>query len=249
MGNKKLTEFSPLVLRSPRAICALLFILQPTLAWSAEDTVRFFARAFIPKSHPTKPGAIVPVPGQVGLFMLSDPLGNCFDTDHREFSSDPAASARLTTDITVTLSKPVKAAATNAAAHKAGTTTKRSCSTGSVEAQATASVSSCSMGAPSEADGKVQLIVACSGGNPLVVGAPKIDYGGSFLYDRKERTVSFKATIGNFPAFEAYASLNHKPFVTIFAFGPVPASTPWALFDGGIGFSSRTVEGVPVKIE
>jgi hypothetical protein len=214
--------------------------------------VRFFVRAFIPKSHPTKPDAIKPVPDKQGRFMVSDPLptGLCFDTDHREFSDSPAASARLATDITLVLNNPVqvKPSAGNAA-HKVGATIRRRCKDGGGEESKTASVGSCHIGQPAAAGDEVQVVLGCSAGNPFVPGAPRIDYGGTITYNRAQRTLAFQATVGNFPSFEAYASVNGKPFKKIFAVGPVPGSTPWALFDGGLGFASRPIAKVPVKLE
>lgn len=218
----------------------------------AADTVRFVVRSFIPKTHPTQPGAIKPVPGQQGLFMLPDvlPTGSCFDTDHREFSADPMASARLTTDISIVLTNPIQVKpSTGGIAHRAGVTIKRNCADGSEQKKATANVDSCSIGAPASADNKVQVVLGCSAGNPLVSGAPNIDYGGTLTYDRVAKTLAFRATIGEFPAFEAYASLNGMPFKKIFALGPALGSTPWSLFDAGLGFKSRPIEGVPVRLD
>lgn len=217
----------------------------------AQDTVRFIVRAFIPKSHPTMPDAIKPVPNKPGLFMLPDvlPTGFCFDTDHREFSAEPAASARLSTDVKLVLSNPVQAQATSGAAHQAGTTVRRKCATGGGETTGTPSVSACHMGHPAAADNLVQLVLGCSAGNPLVPGAPKIDYGGTITYDKAAKTLAFRGTIGNFPAFEAYASYNGKPFKQIFTADPAPGSTPWALFDAGLGFQSRPLNVGSVKLD
>lgn len=217
----------------------------------ADDTIRFFIRAFIPKSHTSNPDAIKPIPGEPGRFMLVDvlPTEFCFDTDHRQFSSDPAASARLTSDITLSLSKPPAINPSSSKSHRAGTTIRRICATGKQERAATADVNACSIGNPAEGDNRIQVVLSCSAGNPLVTGAPKIDYGGTLTYDREARTVGFKGTVGNFPAFEAYAALNKRPFVKIFAFEPAPGSTPWALFEAGLGLQSRSVEGIPTKLE
>jgi hypothetical protein len=227
----------------------LLCVAGPALA---QDTVRFIVRSFIPKSHSTNPEAIKPVPGRQGQFMLLDvlPSGSCFDTDHREFSADPKAASRLSTDITIMLSNPVQVKPTaGSGAHSAGATVRRKCSDGSEEKRATASVSSCSVGAPAIAGNQVQVVLGCSAGNPVVTGAPKIDYGGTITYDKAAKTLAFQATVGNFPSFEAYASLNGKPLVKIFTVDPAPGSTPWALFDAGMGFKSRPLAKVPVKLD
>ncbi|WP_428503060.1 DUF3238 domain-containing protein [Roseateles sp.] len=212
----------------------------------AQDTVRFVVRAFIPKSHPTSPGAIKAVPGQSGMFMVPDvlPTGQCFDTDHREFSADPAASSRLSSAV-----KLISGASPTASViHAAGRTVRRKCATGGDETAATAQTTACHMGQPAAAGNLIQIVVGCSAGNPLVLGAPKIDYGGTITYDMAAKTLAFQATVGNFPSFEAYASLNGGPFKKIFAIDPAPGSTPWALFDAGLGFGSRPLSAQPVKL-
>jgi hypothetical protein len=228
---------------------AVFFAMIPAAV--AQDSVRIIARSFIPNSHPTAPGTIVPVPGKPGAHMLKDPLptGRCFDTDHRGFSLDPAAPSRLSTDITISLSKPPVARSTSGAAHRAGPTVQRACSDGAEVKRATAAVSACHIGTPAAAGSVTQVVIGCSAGNPLVPGAPKIDYGGTITYDAAAKTIAFQATIGDFPAFEALASLNGKPFKRIFAVGPAPGSSPLALFDAGLGFSSRPLEKVPVKLD
>ncbi len=237
--------------RSPALLTAALGIAVASPA-RAEDTVRLIVRAFIPKSHPTQPAAIKPVPGNAGLFMLSDalPTGLCFDTDHREFSENPSASARVATDITLILSDPVQVKpSAGASAHKTGETVRRNCTDGKNEKRATAPTSGCHIGAPAAAGKRVQVVLGCSAGNPLVPGAPKIDYSGTVTYEKDAKTLAFEATVGTFPAFEAYASLNGKPFKKIFAVGPAPGTTPWALFDLGTGFQSRVLSKVAVKLD
>lgn len=235
---------------SLRVIIALLIVSGVTPAL-AEDTVRFFVRAFIPKVHPTNPGAIKPIPGNSSRFMIPDvlPTGYCFDTDHRDFSDDPRASARLATDITLVVGKSVEVRPSAGTFHRAGPTVRRMCVNGSGEKTAVASVGACSVGEPAVTSSQVQLVLGCSAGNPLVPGAPRIDYVGTITYDRTGRTLAFQATVGSFPAFESYASLNGGPFRRIFAVAPAPGSTPWALFDAGLGFQSRPLAKVPVKLE
>ena len=220
------------------------------------QTLRVVVRAFIPKEHPSNPGYAIAIPGQPGKTMLPAPApaNACFDTDQRTFSNAPDASARLTTDLTVNLAaSPATVKATGAALHRAGVTVRRNCATGAVTAQNTAGVDKCHIGQPAEADGKVQVVFECHGSNPVVPVVPNwlvpdIDYSVKLTYDRAAKTVSLQSTVGAFPSFEAYASLNGKPLQKVFQLDPAAGSTVKDLFDAGLGLSDRPVAGNPVKL-
>lgn len=237
------------------ALFASVTLGLPAAAVGADDEVRILIRSFIPNAHPTNPNYILPVPGHAGKFMIAGPGasktgGKCYDTDHRSFSSQPKDSARLTSDFVLVASRaPTIRAAQGSAVHRADATIERDCPTGKESDSKTASIGACSIGNPAAADKKVQVVMSCSGGNPFFAAAPKIDYGGSFIYDTAAKTLSFKGNVGNFPAFEAYASLNGKPFVKLFSTPPKPGSSVWALFDAGLGVGTRGIEVQPTKLQ
>lgn len=100
--------------------------------------VHLWVKVFIPKTHPTNPGYVKPVPGAPGKWMIPGPtpLDQCFFTDHRDFSSEKSASARVTTEFFLVING--NSASTTAPAphiHTAGISTKVNCSTGSVIGQ------------------------------------------------------------------------------------------------------------------
>jgi hypothetical protein len=236
-----------------RCVVALLLGI-PLPAAPADDEIRIVLRSFIPNVHTTNPAYVLPVPGAPRKSMIPGPGasargGECYETDHRSFSPDPDASARVTTDfVLLAASPPGTRLLRGGIAHRAGATVQRDCATGKELARKNAHVENCSIGKPAAADGQVQVVVGCRAGNPFFLVAPQIEYNGSFTYNKATKTLSFTGTVGDFPAFEAYASLNGKPLVKLFAIAPKPGATVWNLWDLGLGFSSRAVEVKPTKL-
>lgn len=220
----------------------------------AEDQVRIIMRAFIPNAHPTNPSYVKSVPGQAGKFMIPDPVpgsSKCYSTDNRGFSSTPEASARLTTDlILVAGPNPSVRPAMGDQVHRAGPTYQYDCATGKTLQSSTGTTTKCNVGKPAYADKKVQIVVGCSGANPLAPPAisPKIDYGGTFTYDIEKKTLAYNGDVGAFPAFEAYASLNGGSFAKVYEFAPSAANV-WWLYDGGLGVNTRGVSVQPIPLK
>jgi hypothetical protein len=180
--------------------------------------------------------------------MLIGPGGACFDTDNRTFSSDPAASARIVTDFTVEVTDPaVITPANKADRFRSGVSRKLNCNTGAVEKTGQAGLGGCTMGAVSRTDQEVQVITACSVGNPLLV-APNIDYGGSFIYNYKKFTLSFVGDVGAFPSFEILASLNGGKFVSLLKKQPSDGAGPFRLFDLWLHINTKHIVIPPTKI-
>ncbi len=64
--------------------------------------------------------------------------------------------------------------------------------------------------------------------NPCVATsriAGDIDYTGTVSYERETRTLELDGKIDDFPAFEAYATLNDGAGVTLFRLPPPPGNT------------------------
>ena len=235
----------------PKALCGALaltgFLVAGGPVHAADPEVHIVVRSFIPKTHATNADLILPVPGNPGLFMISGPfafLGSeaCFVTDHRDFSDAASASARIATDFILVAGSTPSIKFAPGGPHKAGATVHRTCSSGKVVETKTAGIGGCFIGKPAAADGKVQVVFSCSAGNPFYALGPKIDYGGSLIYDTAAKTVSFKGTVGAFPAFEGCAAHGTKKLVKMFAFPPAPGSSPRALFELGLGLASRGIE-------
>jgi hypothetical protein len=226
--------------------------------------VHFWVKAFIPKTHPTNPGYVKPVPGSPGEWMIPGPtaVDQCFFTDHRDFSSDRSASARVTTEFFLVIngsSASTEVAVPAPHIHTAGISTKVNCSTGSIIGQRPGvfsrlhSIGSTapedSIGKPAVAGTQVQVIFGVAITNPFAppVISPAIDYSVDYTYDTSSKDLTFAATLGEFPAYEAYAQLGNGPVITVFRAPPV-TNTPWGLYDFGTGLNTRRLTG-QVKLQ
>lgn len=179
----------------------------------------------------------------------------CFLTDQREFSDDPAASARLTLDFSLTVEAQtvaLKAKGPGGDAFRAGATHFVDCDNGK---EIVRSVTSDPMtklvpgggsrlGQPVLRDGKALVFVKGAAGNPLAptpeMLSPAIDFSGTVTFDPATRKVQFKGSVGAFPAFEAYASLNGGPARRLFRVGPAEGTTVWNLVDWDTGINIRS---------
>ena len=241
------------------ALClAVVLCMGPCSFASAADNVRIVVRGFIPNQHPGLETTLVQVPGSPGRTMIKMDLPlfptSCFATDDRMFSSNPAASARMTGDFTLVGSaSPRIEPAAAASRYRAGVTTKFNCGTGVVEKTATASTSSCYVGTPSHADNLVQVVITCKASDPLVPiipekFSPDMFFQGTFTYSLQNKTLAFKGDIGAFPSFEAYAQLDGGSWKTIMTKAPKPGAGPLSLIDLWQHINSQAVDAAPVKL-
>lgn len=74
--------------------------------------------------------------------------------------------------------------------------------------------------------------------NPLVTLAPDIDLKGTLTVDRVQGFVEFVGKVDDFPAFEAYVSVNGSAPSTIGTLGPKDGAGPGSLV-GGAGREFR----------
>lgn len=236
-GEWKQTVFQRVINLSSFLFFALF--LAPT-ASAAE--LKIWVKAFIPSEHPTNVEYVLPRPGHPGQFMIPDPIeaGVCFATDDRMFSSDPAASARMTSAITLAFSD---GNLSQAPTHETGETRIFWCADGAEKhPPKSAPTERMFWGTPAQADGRVQVTLEANANNPHVTGSPSIYYAGGFVYSMSERRLSYRLTIGRFPAFEVYAQLDDGEIVKVFNRDPAEGSDVWSLISvGGIG--TRNVLG------
>ena len=91
------------------------------------------------------------------------------------------------------------------------------------------------------------LFVRGSAGNPLApvpeAVTPALDFSGIISLHLPTRSIGFKGMVGQFPATEAYASLNGGPPATLFRSGPAAGSTIWDLPDFDLGVNMQSVDG------
>lgn len=206
--------------------------------------LRVWVRAFIPKEHPTNAGYVIPRPGHPGEFMIPDPLqaDTCFSTDHRGFISEEGASARMTSTIAIVLENGNLSVDSK---QQTGPTHMLWCKDGNEKGvPKTAETNRMFWGAPAQADGQIQFSLEARANNPHIAGSPDIYYAATFLYSVDSKKLNVKATIGDFPAFEAYAQLDGGPVVNVFTRQPADAADVWNLITGGLGvFNTRTLTG------
>jgi hypothetical protein len=90
----------------------------------------------------------------------------------------------------------------------------------------------------------VQVIFGVATTNPFAppLIAPAIDYSIDYMYDTSSKMLTFAATLGEFPAYEAYAQIGNGPVITVFRAPPI-ANTPWGLYDFGSGLNTRRLTG------
>jgi hypothetical protein len=217
--------------------------------------VHLWVKAFIPKAHPRNPGYVKPVPGSPGKWMIPGPTpgDQCFFTDHRDFSSDRSASARVTTEFYLAIngnSALTEVAVPTPHIHTAGISTRVDCSNGSVIAQKPgvfsrlhsigSSAPEDSIGKPAVAGTQVQVILGVATANPFA--PPSRGYRSNYTYDTGSKKLTFAANVGEFPADEAYAQLGNGSVIIVFRASPA-SNTPWGLYDFGTGLNTRNLTG------
>ena len=238
------------VICGPLCLASAAAIGQPT----APVDVHVWAKAFIPKDHPTNPGYIRPVPGRPGKFMIPGPsipgtngplpwVGSCYNTNDRAFSNSPDAEAKLTTGArfttdgsTVTGFTPEKPASPN--------TRQYNCATGAVTCEKAPDTSGLVVDAPVATAGRVRVRMRAEGTNPCVdvpaALTPAIKYDLTFEVDPPTGYASVTGAIAKFPSYEVYAKVGAWPAVTLLTESPAPGSTAWSLlFDRTVNKSVR----------
>jgi hypothetical protein len=174
------------------------------------QNIRIWFKAFIPDARIEAPGF------------------GCFHGDGRSFSNDINASARMTSE--VTLSDLYSATPSYAENHFCGQTIKIDCDSGSTLDYATATTDMMhffnfrypgatvwdwdqpyrpdahppEVQVPDEAP--ISISYKGNAADPLVTGAPLVDMWADIEYDRINHVLTVSGKVDAFPAFEAYAS-------------------------------------------
>jgi hypothetical protein len=189
--------------------------------------VSFWIKSFIPLNFED---VTHPWPNHSGKTIINGlPLGGCFVTDQRSFSNSRSASARMHSEAYV----KINAIAWDwSQSNRCGQTDKVDCDSGKDEGQKTAGTDDMKFSLVSGSISKVVLEYKGSAGNPLVFAAPKIDMEGTLTVDRVGKYVEFVGKVDDFPAFEAYVSVNGRGPFQIAITGPKPGSGPTDLFGG-----------------
>jgi hypothetical protein len=240
--------------RLTRLLIFIVLFTAGSLPARSEDKIHIWVKGFIPNKHPTNPSYIKAIPGQTGKWMIPGPAMDsaCYATDHRQFSSDPKAHARCTTEFVVIFDGTTASIekADGRDIHRCDPSEKIDCMTGNTVATkiATPAVRLTGepfrIGGPHISNGMVQVIFQASAVNPFAPAgvSPSIDYSLDLTYNITTKKVIYKGTIGRFPAYEAYVSVNGQEPRKLFAEAPTGASA-WALYEFGTGIGDRPVNG------
>jgi hypothetical protein len=207
------------------AVSIVLAAMGASCHAAAPTHLHIWFRAFIPKSHPSRPNYIRQIPGNPPRWVVPRPtipwtdtsipilFDTCFVTDNLTFSSDSVASARITSEAVINYDNGTVALeqAQGRPLHRADPSEEVDCDTGKTKKAATADTSNMHFGNPSSADGVVQIVLNAQAKNPLAprFGTPTIDYGGTITWNVTKGTLQFRGYAGVFPAFEAYAALDN----------------------------------------
>ena len=200
--------------------------------------VDFWINAFIPLDVA---GVTKPWPNNPGKTMINGipVIGDCFLTDQRDFSSAVGAKARMHSQTQVWIKPSLPGGYKFSQQHFCGETTEVDCEDGDVEDTKTQNNDNMAFGVTSGSASRVVLDFKAARSNPLVFASPDIDLKGTLTVDRLGKFVEFVGQVDEFPAFEAYASINGGPPRAIAQLGPKPGAGPSSL----IGDANRDFRG------
>ena len=190
-------------------------------------SVKVWINAFIPQNiH----GYTQRVPAGIhtGKTMIPgpNPLSDCYLTDQRDFSNQIHAKSRMHSEVKVDFSgsQPIITQW-----HNCDQTTELDCEDGAVESTAKGSISGMSFKLlPNSTPQRAIVSFNCSASNPCAPTSSlfgKIDYNGTLTIDHAARSVKFDGKIDQFPAFEAYATINDGAGITLFREPPPAGNT------------------------
>jgi len=198
-----------------------------------KEKVIIWINAFIPKDVP---GVTKTVPSGAfkGKTMVEAPWyvpAECFLTDNRSFSSQPAAKSRMRQGLVIDL-HPLQV---SDHIKYSDPTTEIDCSSGKIVCLSMADSKGIRYSVKEKGSDKLLVHIEGSASNPCIRVSPNIDYEGSFLVQvgDDQRSIAFMGLVDEFPAFEMYAvSTIHKSPLTIFKSLPPKGKTPTSLFGG-----------------
>lgn len=200
-----------------------------TLAISAISTPSLafdiIIRTFIPKEHPSKPGYIIPVPGQPEKTMLPDaPVGQCFGTDNRSFSTNVAESSRFGGKFTINPS----ALSVNLE-EITGTTIEYNCSSGAVVCSTRAGSGGFELESQNVSGDTLTIHYSGEASNPCLLVAPDIEFSGKLTINRTAKTISLEGKVDCFPSFEAILVRSNGTAEYLYRSDPESGATPACL--------------------
>ncbi|KAF5854843.1 hypothetical protein ETB97_011061 [Aspergillus alliaceus] len=197
--------------------------------------VSFWIKAFIPLNVA---GVTKSYPKDRDMTMIGGIpiIGDCFLTDQRGFSNASDAKSRMSSHAWVWI-KPKGYRWSQR--HYCDETTEVDCEDGGVEGTETQNNESMRFRLLSGSNTSVVLGFQAARNNPLVTGSPDIDLMGTLIVDHDDKFVEFVGKVDEFPAFEAYVSINKGSPREVARLGPKPGADPKSLF----GDANRSFRG------
>ena len=212
-------------------------------------SIKFWLNAFIPKdvsgytmTVPAGPHAgltMIPGPTTVGVvipprpspFMFFQPIrkmhlgvSDCYLTDQRDFSNYIHAKSRMHSEVKIDFSaSPYKMTQW----HNCHWTTECDCEDGEVECHKKGDTNRMhftlvGLGSPTT------IRMDCAANNPCAPTSRAfgdIDYEGTIVINSASRSIEIDIKIDQFPAFEAYATINDGAGVALFRESPPSGNT------------------------
>ena len=204
------------------------------------NSVKFWINAFIPRDIPSLTGT-VPSGPHSGKTMIPGPtpINDCFLTDQRSFSNEIHARSRMHSEFKVTVNG---SQLEFTQWHNCDETVEVDCESGEVECEKIGSTSDMEFSFPSNPDPTrpFQITFDSGSSNPCFSGSPTIDYEGTVTIDLKNRRLEFDGKVDEFPAFEAYATINDGAGIALFQIEPEEGKGPADLIgDANISVSGK----------
>jgi hypothetical protein len=212
-------------------------------------SIKFWINAFIPRDIPFYtltvpkgpyagltmiPGPAnirVPIPPRPSPYVIFQKMqvahvgfSDCYLTDQRTFSNDIHAKSRMHSEVKIEFTGPFPVMTQW---HNCDWTTECDCTEGEEECRKQGSTSRMNFSLVSRTP-RVSIRMDCAACNPCAPSSRlvgDIDYNGNIIVDAAARSIQIDIAIDQFPAFEAYATINDGTGIPLFQEGPPPGNT------------------------
>jgi len=191
------------------------------------ESMKFWMNAFIPRTVLGYTREVPKGPDK-GKTMIPGPLptSDCFLSDQRAFDNYIHASSRMHAECKVDFTTAMPRMITY---FNCDETKELDCVEGNTECECKGKTNRMSfvMRRPVSSR-RVVLEMKCAANNPCSPSSRlfgDIDFRGVITLDRSARTVEFVGLVDQFPAFEAYATINDQGGVALFRLDPPRGNT------------------------
>jgi hypothetical protein len=182
--------------------------------------------------------------------------GTCFATDNRDFDTSPDASARIRVEFVIVIDgSEMKIIPYKQRQIKSiGLSHNVDCKTGTeLQPSKRALDTAIVIGEVQKSNFMHAVYVAAAAANPfypkmevpgtnMTLGmSPDIDFVFVFRYENLQQRIAIDGTIGYFPSFGGYYSMNEGQTITMFQLPPYRTSTALNLVDFSTGINTRNV--------